>query len=806
MENYKIAIANVRNAKYWKNIDVSFEKLVDRLKTPTRTSETQGEYKNMTKSKQDEIKDVGGFVCGYLKEGKRNKNSLQYRSMLTLDADFAEDGFCEVLELCFEYDYIIYSTRKHEEEKPRYRLIMPFNRTCGADEYEAVARYIANEIGIDMFDDTTYEPSRLMYYPSVSQDQTYIFKSRSRGKEINVDEILKEYDNWKDRSTWYTSSRVVKVLDKQIKKQKSPLEKPGMVGVFCRVYDIETVIDTYLSDIYEKCSTGDRYTYLGGSTYAGAVLYKNGTFLYSNHSTDPASGTLCNAFDLVRIHKFGELDEDAKENTPSTKLPSYLAMLELANNDKQVKKLLQKERIGSALRDFEDIEDIEDIEDYEDIENTEDDSWLEKLETNKNGKNLNTINNIVIILKNDYNLKGKIVFNEFTQRPMLKGKTPWNKCTKIWGDEDDSNLRNYIEKVYGIKGEKPIKDAWTIVLYENMYHPIRDYIKDIGWDKEKRVETLFIDYLGAEDNEYIREVTKCTLVGAVKRVFEPGAKFDTAIVLVGAQGKGKTEIVKRLGGEWFNNSLTTFKGKEAYEQLQGSWIIELGELEAMRNVDLQTVKHFMTKTEDHFRGAYTRHVKCNKRQCIFIGTSNTYDFLKDPTGDRRFYPIDLEKTKITKNIFKDLTKDEINQIWGEAYYLYKKGQKSYIDDIKILRAAEKEQQGHREDSPFQGVIENYLSLLLPERWKNMTISERLKYLNDVNRKDPLAEVGTVKRDKVCILEIWVEALGGQPKDLDRAKSNEIKNCILKIDGWIWNKSVMRFSSEYGTQKGFKHIN
>lgn len=801
MDKYKIAIANTRNSKYWKNIEITFEDFIKRLKKPTRTAETQGEYKNMTKSKQDEIKDVGGFVCGYLKEGKRNKNSLQYRSMLTLDADFAEDGFCEVLELCFDYDYIIYSTRKHEEEKPRYRLIIPFNRNCTADEYEAVARYIANEIGIDMFDDTTYEASRLMYYPSVSQDQKYVFESRNNGKEINVDKILKQYDDWKDRSTWCTSSRVGKVIDKQIKKQKDPLEKPGIVGVFCRVYDIERVIDTYLSGIYEKCDTGNRYTYLGGSTYAGAVLYENGTFLYSNHATDPISGMLCNSFDLVRIHKFGDLDEEAKDNTPSTKLPSYLAMLEFANNDKKVKKLMQQERRESALADFEDID--TDEESTEDIE--EDDNWLEKLETTKNGKNLNTINNIITILKNDPNLKGKIAFNEFTQRPMLTGKTPWAKTPKIWGDEDDANLRNYIEKVYGIKGEKPIKDAWTIVLYENMFHPIRDYIKSIEWDRNKRVETLFIDYLGAEDSDYIREVTKCTLIGAVERVFEPGAKFDTAIVLIGAQGKGKTEIVKRLGGEWFNNSLTTFKGKEAYEQLQGSWIIELGELEAMRNIDLNTVKHFMSKTEDNFRGAYARHVKCNKRQCIFIGTSNTYDFLKDPTGDRRFYPIDLDKTEITKSIFKDLTKEEIGQIWAEAYYLYKNGEESYISDEAILYIAKKEQQGHREDSPFQGLIENYLSILLPERWKNMTIPERIKYLNDVNRGEPLAEKGTVKRDKVCILEIWVEALGGQPKDLDRAKSNEIKNCILKIDGWVWNKKTMHFGGEYGKQKGFTAI-
>ena len=280
MENYKIAIANVRNAKYWKNIDVSFEKLVDRLKTPTRTSETQGEYKNMTKSKQDEIKDVGGFVCGYLKEGKRNKNSLQYRSMLTLDADFASEDFEDLISLFFDYKYILHSTRKHEADKPRYRIIIPFNRNCSPDEYEAVARYIASQIGIDMFDDSTYQASRLMYFPSVSQNQKYIFKTNIKGAEIDVDSILNKYEDWKDRSLWATSSRVNKVIEKEIKKQQNPRDKQGLVGAFCRVYDVENVIELFLNDIYKKCYIGNRYTFTGGSTYGGAVVYSNGDFLY----------------------------------------------------------------------------------------------------------------------------------------------------------------------------------------------------------------------------------------------------------------------------------------------------------------------------------------------------------------------------------------------------------------------------------------------------------------------------------------------------------------------------------------------
>lgn len=791
MKTYKIAVANTRNSQTWKNIEVTFEDFIKRLKEPTRTSETQGEYMNMSKAKQDKLKDVGGFVCGYLKDGKRTNNSLQYRSMLTLDADYADEGFCELLNLCFDFNYIIYSTRKHQEEKPRYRLIVPFNRNCTADEYEAVSRYIANEIGIDMFDDSTYQASRLMYYPSVSQDQKFIFESNTSGKDINVDEILNKYDDWKDRSTWFTSSRVSTVISREIKKQKDPLEKPGVVGAFCRIYDVETAISTFLSEVYSKCDIGNRYTYIDGSTYGGAVVYEDGNFIYSNHATDPISCKLCNSFDLVRIHKFGELDNEARENTPTVKLPSYLAMLEFASNDKEVKTLLQKERREKALEDFDGIE----IDD--------DTDWLGLLETDKKGRNLQTINNVVIILNNDASIKTKVAFNEFYNRIYLKSKTFWSdkKEDRSWEDADTSNLINYLEKMYGINKETAIKHAFKLVTKANSYHPVKEYIKSLKWDGVKRVETAIIDYLGAEDNEYTRAVTKVTFIGAVERVFNAGCKFDTVLVLVGKQGYGKSTFVKKIGVNWGSEDFTTFKGKEACEQIQGKWIIEVAELAAMKKVDVETVKHFISKTSDNFRGAYAEYAKDNPRQCIFIGTSNTHDFLKDATGNRRFYPIDLINKPI-KSVFKDLSEYEIGQLWAEAYQMYLNKEKSYLTEDKLIKLAEEEQQRHREEHPYQSIIENYLSIPLPDDWKNRAIPERLKYLRDVKNNDTLTPIGTVKRTRVCILEIWIEALGGQPKDLDRIKSNEIKNCIMKIDGWEWHKSVIRFGSEYGTQKGF----
>ena len=792
MKKYRIATANTRRAKIWKNIDVTFEDLIQRLKTPNRTSETKGEYKTLSKTKQDVIKDAGGYVGGYLKEGKRNNGSLCYRSLLTLDLDYAEVGTEDILDLTFNYKYILHSTRNHEKDKPRYRLIIPLNRNCSADEYEAVGRYIANEIGIDMFDDTTYQANRLMYYPSVSQDQEYVFKSNVEGVEINVDEVLNLYEDWKDRSTWFTSSRLPNIITKEIKKQKDPTEKSGVVGAFCRVYDIHKAIESFLGEVYIRCDIGDRYTYKEGSTCGGAVVYENGDFIYSNHATDPINCKLCNAFDLVRLHKFGGLDEDVKDSTPSNRLPSYLAMQEFAISDKAVKTLIQKERFENARADFEDLGDLD--------ENIE---WLSKLETDKRGKNLQTINNVALILTNDTKLKSKIAYNEFYGRIYIKDKIFWDtkESERSWDDTDTSNLLNYIEKMYGINKENAIKHGLKLIAKTNSYHPIRDYIQKLKWDGVKRVETSLIDYLGAENNDYVKGVTKITFIGAVERIFKPGCKFDTVLVLISKQGIGKSTFVRKIGVNWGSESFTTFKGKEACEQIQGNWIIEFAELAAMKKAEVEIIKHFISKASDNFRGAYAEFSKDNPRQCIFIGTSNTNDFLKDATGDRRFYPVDLINKPI-RSVKNELTEYEVGQLWAEAYQMYLKGEKSYIEDYKVLELAEEERKAHREDHPYQSIIENYLSIPITEDWQTKSIPERINYLRSVKSNDPITQKGTIKRQKVCILEIWIEALNGSMKELDRYRNNEIKNCVLKIDGWEWHKNPLHFGGDYGRQRGF----
>lgn len=793
-----IATGINRNTKTWHNTQITWQELVERLKTTTRTSETVGQYKNMNKSLQDNIKDVGGFVGGKLKDGSRKAGNVIERQLLTLDADFADIDFCDSIAMFADYSYCIYSTHKHTEEKPRFRLLAPLSRPCSADEYEAVARMIAFDIGIDMFDDTTYQSNRLMYWPSTSIDGKYVFEC-GEGKPIEVDRILKRYSNWRDVTEWPVSSRTIKSYERVVKKQEDPENKKGIVGAFCRTYDINSAIEEFLSDKYIDCAIDNRYTFTGGSTAAGLVVYENGKFAYSNHATDPASGKLCNAFDLVRIHLFGELDEDVEQGTPIVKYPSYLKMQDLACKDHKVKTQLHKERLESAKEDFN----INDESDFEDEEN---ESWAENLEIGRGGKNASTIDNVKLIIKNDKYLKGKIRLNEFTARAVITGAVPWDarEEERNWTDTDDAGLRHYMEKIYGIKGKLKIEDGWALAIKENQFHPVRDYLNSLEWDGIKRVDTLFIDYFGADDSEYVREVTRKTLVGAVARIITPSIKHDTVLVLVGSQGCGKSEIVKRLGKEWSSDSITTMAGKEAYEQLQGFWIIELPELAVMKKAEVETIKRFITKSMDSYRAAYGHHTETHQRQCIFFGTTNEYNFLKDATGERRFLPVDVNPEKATKNVFTDFKGEEIDQVWAEAVSLFKSGEKNYISDLDILEQVKSEQESHSEENPLSGDVRRYLDILLPDEWEKMDLSERRAYISGSD--DFTAKYkGVNQRKKICIAEVWCELFWGQKKDITPQKSREIKDIIIKTKQWRAMKSPRNFGNLYGNQRGFERI-
>lgn len=797
MDKLTLAVGQSRTTKIWKNTSISWAELLERLQTTTRTPETQGEYSNSTKSRQDDIKDVGGFVGGKLREGKRRAGYIDKRYLLTLDADYASEDFVDALHLFFDFTWCVYSTHKHTPDKPRYRLLMPLSRPCNPDEYEAIARKVAEDIGIDMFDDTTYQPHRLMYWPSTSIDGEYVFEHKD-GAPLDVDKVLSQYDDWRDVTSWPSSSRTVDARKRLVKKQEDPTTKKGLVGAFCRVYSVDDAIAKFLPDVYIACDKDGRYTYANGSTAAGLVIYDDGKFAYSNHATDPCGGMLCNAFDLVRLHKFGLQDDEAAEGTPVVKLPSYLAMLDFVSSDAAVKKLLHQERMLSVKDDFAGLSDVESPE-------KENDDWVEGLAVDGKGRYVSTIDNVKTIIEHDINLKGKVRLNEFTKRYCVFDALPWDADTQLrdWSDPDDAGLRHYLEKAYGIKGKSIITDAWVLAAGGHRYHPIKDYLNMLSWDGVERVDTLFTDYMGADDNPYVRTVTRKSLVAAVARVFEPGVKYDTMLTLVGPQGCGKSQIIKRLGGEWFSDTLDSMRGKDAYEQIQGFWIIEVGELAAMKKMEVEATKMFITKTEDSYRAAYGHHVETHKRQCVFFGTTNTHDFLKDVTGNRRFWPVDVDPKKVKRDLWAELGPENIGQIWAEALALYKNGESLDIKDEAIKKMAERAQEGHLERNPLEGLINDYLDKLLPEDWDKYDLSARRAYYqgNDFGT----GVIGTVKRQKVCALEIWCELLGGDKKELTNSKNKEIRDAIQCNNGWKSMKSTGRFGFLYGIQRGFIRI-
>ena len=780
----KISVGNSRTSRSWKIKEISWEDFVKRCSETIRTAETVQEYRKLPKGQQDNIKDVGGFVGGELRNGIRKKDCVINRCLLTLDADYADDDLWEQIELFFDFACVVYSTHKHTPEKPRLRVIIPLSRPVTPDEYTAIARRIAADIGIEQFDDTTYQPHRLMYWASTSADGEFVFKSRD-GSSLDADAVLERYKDWHDTSEYPVSSRQKKIVSHALKKQADPLEKQGIVGAFCRAYSIPDAIETFLSDVYEPSSLTGRYDYIPADSIAGVVVYDD-KYAYSHHATDPACGKLCNAFDLVRIHKFAYLD---KEDTDSERSQSFKAMMDFAQADGRVKTQALEDKHTAAQEEFTVIAD------------DGDDSWRIKLTLTKKGDVENTIQNLTFILQNDANLKG-IVFNELSDTIEIKGDVPWQHPSKYWRDADDAQLLTYLTYNYGKFTRVNYDVALAKVVDDRTFHPIREFLNDLPeWDGTERVDTLLIDYLGAEDNAYTRAVMRKTLCGAVARVMTPGIKFDTMLVLSGPQGIGKSTIISKLCGEWFNDSLllSDTKDKTAAEKLQGFWILEIGELAGLKKTEIETLRGFISRQNDVFRASFGRRATPHLRQCIFIGTTNAeHGYLRDTTGNRRFFPVRV--SGVSEKKAWNITQDEINQIWAETLTYYKQNEPLILDAETEAFAKELQREAMETDER-EGMVREYLETLLPSNWSEMSLYERRNYLNGSEFGD-MSVTGTVKRMKVCNMEIWCECFGKAKADLKRLDANAISTIMAKMEGWKKSAKKSRFGM-YGAAAGYE---
>ena len=777
--------------KVWKTRQLTWSSLLRKLQTPQRTGETVAEYRKMSRTDKGRKKDVGGFVGGLLKGGRRAQSHVISRQLVCLDADKATDDFILDVDLALGGTaYTYYTTHGHTPERPRFRLIVPLEEPVTPEQYPAVARRLAADVGIDYFDPTTYGCSRLMYWPSAPEDGEYLFGYED-APFLKGDAVLARYQDWTDAGQWPTGKTESAAHARSAKQQGDPLTKPGLIGAFNRTfYPIGKVIETYLSGVYGETGHPDRYTYLAGSTVAGLIIYDD-KFAYSHHGTDPISGHLCSAFDLVRLHLFGSQDDDCREDVPVNKRPSFASMSKLAGESPDVVQELNKAELTELFEDTDDDSDLE---------------WLKTLDrtTGKHPVILPTAKNFITILTNDRHLVNKFGRDDFSRRIAVKGDLPWRKQAEgtIWRDEDDAQLRNYLSRVYDLTGRSVIDDALTEVIARNHFHPVREYLENLTWDGTERAETLYVDYLGAKDSAYTRTVTLTHLKAAVARVLHPGIKFDACLVLSGPQGIGKSTVLSKLGGPWFNDSITSLQGKDPMEQLRGSWIIELSEMQAANKAENDMIKSFISRQVDKFRAAYGRRTEEFERQCVFTATTNDFVFLKDRSGGRRFWPI-LGTENAKKSALDDLPQSYIDQVWAEAYEKYRKDPRLTLprdvtEQVKLL------QKMHTEGSELEGIILDYLDKKLPDEWEGMDLYDRRTYLENYNDGD---EQAGAARERVCVLEIWCEALGNRKETLKNMNAREINGVLQNLPGWEPYKNKegkLRFGTLYGLQRAFVH--
>ena len=780
-----VSTGNSRMEKRWNGGEMELEDFVRRISRTVRTAETVEQYRKLSKARQDSIKDVGGFVMGKLKGGRRKKDCVVFRSALTLDMDHAVGDVPEQMEMFFDFRCLIYSTHKHTPEAPRFRLVIPLSRNVSPDEYAAVARKVAEDIGMELFDDTTYEPSRLMYWPSTSADGEFVFRDVA-GEILDPDVVLARYRDWRDSSEWPVSGRQQAVVLREMKRQADPLGKEGVVGAFCRTYSIEEAVEVFLADVYRPSVMQGRYDYVPADSQAGVVVYE-GRFAYSHHATDPACGKLMNAFDMVRIHRFGELDVRASEDTEACKLPSFRAMSEFAVSDERVKLTLAEERAESAKREF-----------------SGEDDWRKGLELDRQGKVKDTLDNLVLAIRHDEGLQS-IAFNLHRDGIDAGEGLPWKQIKPGWNDSDFASLKVYLNKGYGVYAPTKTKDALLAVASERAYHPVKEYLDALPeWDGVKRVDTLLTDYLGAEDSAYTRAVIRKTLAAAVARIYQPGTKFDSVLILNGPQGIGKSTLFARLAGAWFSDSLTLtdMRDKSGPEKLQGYWILELGELAGMKKTDVETVKSFLSRVDDKYRASYGLNVESHPRQCVIVGSTNTESgFLRDITGNRRFWPVRVNGESVKKPW--QISGEDVLQVWAEAKAVYEGGERLYLEG-EVAAMAVSQQAEAMETDDREGLVRTYLDTLLPENWDSMSLYDRRNFLNGSEFGEE-RQTGTVRRMMVCNMEIWCECFGRESSALKKIDSYEISGIMRKIEGWgkyAETKNGMSGFPIYGKQRAY----
>ena len=756
---------------------------------------TRAEYMKLSKPEQQKEKDIGYFVGGTFSGERRKADELETRELLTLDADYADEDFLDLLDIALPFEWAAYSTIKHSTKKPRLRLVVPLARTITPDEYEPIGRAVAAMVGIDYFDDTTFEAARAMFWPHHCRDVEPVFKRGGVGAPwADPDEILSGYPDWRDASCWPLSSRQDTILQAKKERAGDPTEKPGLVGAFCRAYGIREALATFLPDVYRP-EGEERYSYAKGTTANGAVVYDD-LWLYSHHGTDPARGQLLNAWDLVRVHRFATLDADTPEDTPITRRPSTQAMTDLARKDERARGQAVADKLKQAGEDFEAIEEDANAQAEGGGEEGKDRaSWLSRLSVDARGNVRATMENVSIILQNHPQLRGRVVFNELLEQIEILAPLPWFQDKRqpgAWRDTDDLGLKSWLFSNFGIEVAKgTVFDAVMMQELSHTIDPVADYLRGLEWDGLERIDTMLIRHLGAADNKLNRIFSRKWLISAVARALNPGCKVDTMLLLSGNQGQAKSSLGRILAKDpsWFQDNLPSVGGnRDVKEALQGSWIVEVGELAAFRQREVEEIKVFLSSSVDRYRAAYGRHVQNRPRRCVFMGTTNEDTPLRDETGNRRFWFVPCSASPNQRELAQ-----EVDQLWAEAVLAYQLGERWWLEtneEHELFEARERE--GLDDTLDLVGLIEQFLATPVPPGWYDTPKGD-----SSVDFAEPTEE------RRWLIVQELKEHIARERPDMPRVGlDRHIARAVRKLEGWSSKSRRVRTGRRYGNVRTY----
>ena len=832
------------------NVEGVWGRLCKMLSEPRVTPEKFIEYQRASDKQRAALKNAGGYWIGaHCDTGRRKTNTIRERDVVCFDIDNGDlwpgplvQSLRDRKTGVSEFEFFVHSSRSHTVVKPKLRLVFLLSKPVSAEKYSAFVRILAHRLDpkMETVDPVSFRLAQMMFMPTVSSDMVDQFVAfRNEGKLVNPDEILASWGpGWTDYSKLPRGAHE-KTLRQIAEKAENPLTKGGLVGAFCRTYDVPAAISEFLPDLFvesdvETVTADARYKYVHSEGGPGAVLYDGGLFLYSHHGSDPYSDRLLNAWDLVRLHKFGHEDEDESSYERVVDMPSYKSMVELSKRDPRVKKTLAMENFSAATELMGSVEDKTEPEDIvEDLVGPAepapgkllnsligavkgDDAmpalppskeWLRDLELTDKLALKSTIQNLQIILTNDPGLRGAFRRNRFTGnvdvcrdlvsrsntlKPLkLKKAGRWagQQITDIhltWLQAflDDKTSRDG-GGGYGCKfGRNTVAEAIELVANHDSYHPVIDWINSEPWDGVERVETFFSEYVGAEDSIYTRQVARALFVAASARLMEPGHKFDYAVILEGLQGIRKSTLVSALANDqWFGElNRDVENGQKVVEQTRGRWFVELPELSAFGKREAEEIKAFVSQTGVQARMAYARYESVSPRQFVLVGTTNKDTYLKDETGNRRFWPVPVPAIDIDV----DRIRRDIQQIHAEAMVMFLRMRQDQPEGDLPLYLTDPGARAIQESlalSRSTDETEAYWAERI-STWLDRPVSRAAVLAEHGIESDPSDEDTIGVRGFATPVTIYVGALGGKAMEFHEGISVRIRKAMRSVPGWV----------------------